>query len=232
MAFFARPAWNGVPDVAFTPLFRLLDDIESHSREAQCNGARRHHRRQARVFNPKFDVRETDTAYELHGELPGVERDNIHIEFAEPQTVVIRGRVERSYTAGTPPAAAVQDADAETSGAVADRDWESVTADKESEAEATPSHQATVSDEETETTKEQGSAAEPAEKPVEEKPEEPKQPADKYWLSERSVGEFTRSFNFSSRVEQEAVTANLNNGILTVVVPKAKQHEPRYINVN
>ncbi|KAF9889329.1 hypothetical protein FE257_007439 [Aspergillus nanangensis] len=42
-----------------------------------------------------------------------------------------------------------------------------------------------------------------------------------YWASERSVGEFHRTFTFPNRVDQENVKANLNNGILSVVVPKS-----------
>lgn len=53
----------------------------------------------------------------------------------------------------------------------------------------------------------------------------------KYWVSERSVGEFHRSFSFPTRVDQDAVKASLKNGILSVVVPKAKAQEPRKINI-
>lgn len=41
-----------------------------------------------------------------------------------------------------------------------------------------------------------------------------------YWVSERSVGEFHRTFSFPGRVDQDNVKASLKNGILSVVVPK------------
>ncbi|KEF54261.1 uncharacterized protein A1O9_09427 [Exophiala aquamarina CBS 119918] len=41
-----------------------------------------------------------------------------------------------------------------------------------------------------------------------------------YWISERSVGEFTRTFAFPATVDQEKVKASLKNGVLKVVVPK------------
>ena len=41
-----------------------------------------------------------------------------------------------------------------------------------------------------------------------------------YWNSERSIGEFKRVFTFPTRVNQDAVRANLSNGILSLVVPK------------
>lgn len=53
----------------------------------------------------------------------------------------------------------------------------------------------------------------------------------KYWVSERSVGEFHRSFNFPSRVDQDAVKANLKNGILSITVPKAAPPASRKISI-
>lgn len=49
------------------------------------------------------------------------------------------------------------------------------------------------------------------------------QPGFRYWVSERSVGEFQRTFNFPGKVDRDAVKASLKNGILTVVVPKLKK---------
>ena len=45
-------------------------------------------------------------------------------------------------------------------------------------------------------------------------------PQHTYWLSERSVGEFARSFSFPVRVDQERIKASLKNGILSITVPK------------
>lgn len=53
----------------------------------------------------------------------------------------------------------------------------------------------------------------------------------KYWVSERSVGEFHRSFNFPSRVDQDGVKASLKNGVLSVVVPKAAPPTSRKISI-
>ena len=54
----------------------------------------------------------------------------------------------------------------------------------------------------------------------------------KYWVSERSVGEFHRAFSFPSRVDQDSVTAGLKNGILSVVVPKAPSYQAKRINID
>ena len=44
----------------------------------------------------------------------------------------------------------------------------------------------------------------------------------KYWVEEREYGEFTRLFTFPIKVDQEKVWAEMRNGVLSVVVPKAR----------
>lgn len=53
----------------------------------------------------------------------------------------------------------------------------------------------------------------------------------KYWVSERSIGEFNRTFSFPTRVNHDAVKANLKNGVLSVVVPKASAPSTKKIAV-
>ncbi len=57
-------------------------------------------------FIPTSMYAETDSCYELNGELPGVKREDLKIEFTEPQTVIISGRVERNYSFSRPEAEA------------------------------------------------------------------------------------------------------------------------------
>jgi len=45
---------------------------------------------------------------------------------------------------------------------------------------------------------------------------------EKFWVSERSVGEFARSFHFPTKVDQDAVKASMKNGILSITVPKTQ----------
>lgn len=49
------------------------------------------------------------------------------------------------------------------------------------------------------------------------------EPQHHYWVSERSVGEFARSFNFPDPVDHEKVKASMKNGILSIVVPKMQK---------
>jgi HSP20 family protein len=205
MSFFPRALVGSDPATSFTPLFRLLDDFDNYSRG---NNGHHLHRGHLKSFNPRFDVKEVSEGYELHGELPGVDQKDVEIEFTDPQTITIRGRTERSYTSGTPPAALEA---SKTAGAI-------------TEGTENGSHKATVEDEDataqtsTEVTTTSASAP----------PEEQKE-QDKFWVSERSVGEFHRSFSFPSRVDQDAVKASMKNGILSILVPKAKKHESKKI---
>lgn len=156
------PASNG-----FTPLFRLLDDYDVHRTSRGDQPA-------LRSFAARFDVRETDNAYHLDGELPGIAQKDIDIEFTDPQTLVVKGRVEREY------------------------------------------HRETGDD-----TKE-GPAQ--TEKQV-------AKPKYRFMAQERSVGEFHRIFSFPGRVDQDAVKANLKNGILSITVPKATARAAKRITI-
>ncbi|KAK4234753.1 30 kDa heat shock protein [Achaetomium macrosporum] len=54
----------------------------------------------------------------------------------------------------------------------------------------------------------------------------------RYWLSERSYGEFSRSFNLPAGVDQDNVKAKFKDGILTITVPKAEKKTGRRIPIS
>lgn len=56
--------------------------------------------------------------------------------------------------------------------------------------------------------------------------EERKEERDNYLRKERRYGSYSRSFCVEN-VQQEAVTAKYNNGVLTVVLPKAEDRKPK-----
>jgi len=59
-----------------------------------------------------------------------------------------------------------------------------------------------------------------------------RKPEHTYWVSERSMGEFARSFAFPNRVDLDNIKASLKNGILSVVIPKLEKQNPsRRINI-
>lgn len=90
-------------DPNFTTLFRLLDDFNSYSREVQNDEKEeRPHGRHRRGPRPRFDIRETKDAYELYGEMPGVDRKDIYIELSSENILQVRGHVERPYDVPLP----------------------------------------------------------------------------------------------------------------------------------
>lgn len=250
MSFFPGSFCTPAPELSYAPLFRLLEDFDNYAREVQaptpapapasCPASscaapnRRKRTRQPRpqpTFRPNFDVRETETAYELFGELPGLERENVNIEFTDPQTMVISGRIERNYSSVAPAPAEINDTPMSDAESTASSDEEFTPLEKPRRS----SYQATVEDdpeEPAEPTPATSPASSPKVAPADHRPERKTRevvkskaaqiPEPRVLLSERLVGEFQRAFTFPCCVDHDGVTATLNNGILRVEVPKAK----------
>ncbi|OQU99608.1 hypothetical protein CLAIMM_05218 [Cladophialophora immunda] len=210
------PARCGPTRRDIAPLLSLFDD--------SFNELQRASRSARKQFNPRFDVKESNDSYSLEGELPGIEQKDLSIEFVDEHTLTIKGRTERTTKSGARP----QAVEAEKKAAIEEG--------PASETSSVKSHQPTVEDEEpanssaaaAEESKTEVAAPTPA--PAEQQPSkvEEQQPAQQqYWITERSVGEFSRSFWFPHRVNQEAVRASLKNGLLSIVVPKAAPESRR-----
>ena len=159
--------------------------------------------RDANISRPnRANVSETDTEYKVEIEVPGYQKPEINIEFgSDGKSVTISGKSEQSYEEGTRP--------------------QSVTVEEVPEAGEKPAakeqqQQQQQSTAVTETNKEQqvGSPAEP-----------------KYWISERSVGSFSRTFTFRSNLDHDKATATLEHGVLTVVIPKATKAGVKKISI-
>lgn len=200
----------------FAPLFRLLDDYASNQYNRSCSPS--FASTSLRTFQPRFDVKENKDAYELHGELPGVDQKDVQIEFTDSQTLSIRGRAQRIYEAGTPPTA-IED--------------QSEQAQVTQSGNESPKYQQPTVEEDSEaSTSDVTPAATPTTEGTLNKQVEAQQPAKpRYWVSERSVGEFQRAFNFPARIDQDSVRASLKNGILSILVPKAQAPTPRKITI-
>ena len=50
--------------------------------------------------------------------------------------------------------------------------------------------------------------------------------------TEYNVGYYTRSFQISSKIEQGGISAELKDGVMTLVLPKAETAKPRKIKVS
>lgn len=56
--------------------------------------------------------------------------------------------------------------------------------------------------------------------------------APQWWVNERVVGSFTRSFSFPTTINSDNIKASYDNGVLKVVVPKTKENAPKTINID
>jgi HSP20 family molecular chaperone IbpA len=165
------------------PFFNLFNDTFSELQKISDTASR--------TFAPKFDVKEAKDKYILEGELPGIDQKDVVIEFADEQTITVKGRTERYAEEGTKPTATEVD----------DKDQgHHESAQKSSSTEMTTTGSKDVAKHD---------------------------PNHTYWVSERSVGEFARSFAFPNPVDHDNVKANMKNGILSIVVPKMQKTKTR-----
>lgn len=236
MAFF-MPYTVRHSEAPLANFLRLVDDLNTFPGASNSNGCRRYAYRAPRAaprpWHPRFEARETQDAYVLRGELPGLNRDHVSIEFPESQKIVISGKVVEATQEEPAPAAAPAD---EESTVTVDHAEDATMAE---ETESRSSYQATVEDDDEDDDFEVvGESAKKQEKqPLVAEPEpEAKQPEQEQErqpepAKERVLRQFTRAFTFDAPVEYDFVTASLKDGLLEVVIPKLK-HQPHQVIVN
>ncbi|HDR04399.1 MAG TPA: Hsp20/alpha crystallin family protein [Candidatus Marinimicrobia bacterium] len=105
-------------------------------------------------MNPRMDLEETSTQYNLRLELPGMSKENVQISF-EDSMLVVNG----------------------------------------------------------------------------EKKEPVRQKENRYHYSEIVYGKFSRAIKVPTNVESDKISANFENGILTITIPKSEQAKPRKIEI-
>jgi len=194
----------------FHPLFRFADELEKVSRHVGQQQSQ-----SVRSFSPKFDVKETQDGYELHGELPGIEQSNVNIEWSDEHTLTISGHTEQRHQASS---------ENKT------EDIEVTEASEQSDSASEKYHKPTVEEEGAEENSNGVAPTTVVKAPSKEVGQT--KPQFRYWVTERSVGSFHRTFTFPGRVDQDNVKAGLKNGILSITIPKAKPLEPRKISIN
>lgn len=231
---FSRQAFPTTHDVA--PLFSLFDETFS-----SLERAHRQSRQQfKRPFNPKFDVKETKEAYTVEGELPGFDPKDLSIEFLDDgHTLQIKGKSVKEVKETRRQPKTVEASQSEASKAV-----EAAPAETKSETSSVKSHQATVEDDVDEPAnasaaaeqqlqeQEHTQAVAGSSKAVEQPAEQRQQDEAKHWISERYTGSFSRSFQFPSKVDQEAVKASLKDGILAITLPFVRKPESKRIQID
>lgn len=57
-------------------------------------------------------------------------------------------------------------------------------------------------------------------------------PCEQYHQVERGHGEFSRTFALPASVEVEQISADLRDGVLTIVIPKTTDRGPRRVDVS
>ena len=55
---------------------------------------------------------------------------------------------------------------------------------------------------------------------------------EKYLRVERSYGVFERCFRLPQEIQEEAINAEMENGVLKISIPKTEKVEPRQITIN
>lgn len=189
------------------PMFRAMDDFSSHALRTFgtptfANGLAR------RAFQPRFNVKETKSSFELEGEMPGVDQKDVDIEFVDPQTMTVKARSERYSTRSGTPAQLEKGDSGRIEAANEKHHSRQATVEAEGGAAEADTPGTTIA------TKQDGNNA------VANSKAQNQNSNERYWISERSIGEFHRSFNFPTRVDQDKVKASMKNGILSILVPK------------
>lgn len=193
MPFF--PRYHTLTSALPSDAFRLLDELNKFSSPVTDRSQDGNMR--IRAFTPSFDIYETDSAFVLEGELPGMEdKSGINIEFTDGNTLLVRGKIEKSIQRTSPN---IQPEAAKSS--MPTTEGKSTGAQALQHADGS---QETVGN------------------PIE---------SCRYWASERTVGEFRRSFSFPGAIDVEAVKASLEHGLLKIVVPKKEAIKGRKIEI-
>lgn len=187
----------------FNDTFSQLDRLSSEL-NAQINDGGSNFDKML-TMAPKFDVKETESDFVLEGELPGVEKKDISLDFVDDNTLVLQARTERVRQEGN------------LSPDSGDRVGEKRTVET-SKDDAEHANGAHAQDESKDKNRENVSTVATTDKNKEVSQPTPK---TQYHITERSVGTFRRVFTIPGEIKHAEVRASLKNGVLTVKVPKA-----------
>ena len=186
----------------------MLDDFDKYAQSAFGSDLDVFPSGSMRSFSPKFDITEHEKHYLLQGELPGVPQENITIEFTDPQTIVIRGHAENARTEGDPSLVP-----------------------QSMRLEGKEKEPAKIENGEAKDGNANDNTAMAQQTENKDNNKNNNKPKAKYWRSERSFGEFSRVFSFPTGVNQDAVEAKLEHGVLNIIVPKVEKKGGKKIEI-
>jgi len=199
--------YNGGIDHDFSPILRYIDELDRHFS---------HHHSFMNCFIPRFDLEEDDRFYYLCGEIPGAKADDIVIEPHDDHTLIIYGATHRPSTGPLGPKQNQIDGEhplpppTRVSGTKLTEEAEFDPSDPTDKPAFTsrhirlPFHHSTA-----DATTQAGNT-----------PKASQQLGQGILLSERLVGNFHRTFAFPMPVIEEAIKANLEDGLLSLLIPK------------
>ncbi|KAF0643922.1 hypothetical protein FPSE5266_10633 [Fusarium pseudograminearum] len=236
MAFFLpRTVYH--TQAPLNPLYHLLRELDQSVQEPQQPQRRRQcqpqqksraqaecpaYRVTTRPWEPRFEAHETESSFVLYGELPGLNKENVTVEFPEPRKLVVSGKVER-FTDAPKPAETTTEQAAPAPAVESDNE----------DTQSRSSYQATVEDDVDDEFEVLSHTSQKSETVSQPQPEAPSQKAaEKQPEEPRRAGytkEFSRYFTFPTYINHEAVTAELKDGLLTIIVPKAVPQSHRIV---
>ncbi|CAG1968424.1 unnamed protein product [Fusarium graminearum] len=239
MAFFLpRTVYH--TQAPLNPLYHLLRELDQSVQQPQQPQRRRQcqpqqksraqaecpaYRVTTRPWEPRFEAHETEDSFVLYGELPGLNKENVTVEFPEPRKLVVSGKVER-FTDAPKPAETTAEQTAPAPAVESDNE----------DTQSRSSYQATVEDDvddefevlshtsQKSETVSQPQPETPSQKAAEKQPEQPEEPRRAGYTKE-----FSRYFTFPTYINHEAVTAELKDGLLTITIPKAVPQSHRIV---
>lgn len=200
---------NGI-DKDFSPILNYIDEFDRHFS---------HRHRFMNCFIPRFDLEEDEHNYYLYGDIPGATVNEITVEANDDHTLVVYGKTGRPGPER-----------------MGENVGEGPQGEMKGEGQAPVQEQQQFAPPPT--------APEPAHtsapshshhtrhltSPFSTSP--PPMPriapnGHKILLSERLVGEFHRTFAFPTAVDEKGVKASMENGVLSLVVPKREVREEK-----
>jgi HSP20 family molecular chaperone IbpA len=163
----------------------------------------------------RANVSETETEYRVEVEVPGYQKGEINIEYGnEGRSLIVSGRHESSFEQ--------KPTEETTEAAPEEASDKGVTVeDAPEEGDANPAPEATPKADSTAVveTNANTDVGAPA-------------PGAKVWVRERTVGSFSRTFSLPRGLDFNNASAALENGVLTVVFPKAAKQQPKTITIS
>ncbi|KAF2656840.1 HSP20-like chaperone [Lophiostoma macrostomum CBS 122681] len=91
----ARPRVSRPAFPSFVPFLNQVDELLSEIDREARRAAHQQRQQRKRAFRTRFDVRESQEGYQVEGEVPGFEQENISIEVTDEHTLKVAGNTEQ-----------------------------------------------------------------------------------------------------------------------------------------